>query len=370
MKIISRGRLPKPVNDPTFNSCAFPGMAVMPSGRWLCCYKASPQKGDCDYMRVVINASDDQGATWSPPEETVKLPHINGAPGMSRAGYILPLGGKRALLVVNWVDDSQPELPYYDSQDESLKETRIFTSFTEDDGQSWSNPALVDLSAAGGPTPLTGPPLLLGDGTIICHFEINKYKRDLCPWRHRSAFVYSYDGGLSWRDMTVVTDEPDMYYWDQRPCVLADGCGVADFFWTLDGRAQKYLNIHGRHSADGGKTWGDLFDTGLYGQPGQPVDLGARGFITVDIDRSVRPIISARLSRDLGRTYEQSVVLYDSRLDRQDSKNMSMNEAWDEMALYSVGLPQLCRVDGGFLAYYYAGNHCDDTWIEFVRVEV
>jgi hypothetical protein len=34
-------------------------------------------------------------------------------------------------------------------------------------------------------------------------------------------------------------------------------------------------------SRDGGRTWGEIWDTGIYGQPGQPVDLGDGRIATI-----------------------------------------------------------------------------------------
>ncbi len=144
-----------------------------------------------------------------------------------------------------------------------------------------------------------------------------------------------------------------------------------DFFWTFDGKKQQYLNIHASESFDGGKTWGYIWDTGLYGQPGQPVDLGDGRIATIDIDRTIRPIITVRISRDHGRTYDETIVVYDSKIKKQASRNISMNDAWDEMGRFSVGHPTLLNLGRGeILAYYYAGDHCDSTRIEFVKISV
>ncbi len=371
MKIIKRGTVAKKSGDKNFNSNAFPCIEKLPSGRWLCGYKASEKKGDCDFLHGVMTISDDGGKSWTVPYEPLKLPDIDGVPGQSRAVYFLSLGGKRVLMLSNWVDCSELSKPYYNPENESLKDTRIFVSFSEDEGESWSGPELIDTSSANGPVPLTGAPFMLKDGTIVCQFEINKYESDKTKWVHKSAMIFSRDGGKSWADMVYVTEVPDMFYWDQRPNVLEDGRTIVDFFWTLDGKKQEYLNIHVRESSDGGKTWGEIRDTGIYGQPGQPVDLGDGRIAAIEIDRTTRPVITVRTSRDHGRTFDEALVVYDSKLNKQDSRNISMNDAWDEMRRFSVGHPTLLNIgDGEILAYYYAGDHCDHTGIEFVRISV
>lgn len=371
MRITDRGIITKPLNDKNFNSNAFPCIEKLPSGRWLAGFKAAEKKGDCDFQHAVMTWSDDEGKTWITPYEPVKLPDIKGVPGQSRGLYFLSLGGKRVLMLSNWVDSSDMSKPYYNPENESLKDTRIFISFSEDDGQTWSEPELMDTDPVNDPVPLTGAPFMLKDGTIACQFEVNKHEWDNSKWVHKSAMIFSRDGGKTWGEVVKVTEEPDMYYWDQRPNVMSDGTTITDFFWTLDGKSQKYLNIHARKSTDGGRTWGDIWDTGIYGQPGQPVDLGDGRLATIEIDRSIRPIITARTSPDFGRTYDEALVVYDSNLNKQDSRNMGMNDAWDEMARFSVGHPNLLKLGNGeILAYYYAGNHCDNTSIEFVRISV
>ena len=152
---------------------------------------------------------------------------------------------------------------------------------------------------------------------------------------------------------------------------MADGKTIVNFFWTLDGKKNQYQNIHASESFDGGKTWGEIWDTGVYGQPGQPIDLGDGRIATIEIDRTIRPIITLRISGDHGRTYDDSLVVYDSNLDKQDSKNVSMNDSWSEMVMFSVGHPNLINLGGGeILAYFYAGDRCDSTNIEFVRILV
>ena len=371
MKILTRGIVTKPLDNKNFNSNAFPCIEKLPSGRWLCGFKASEKKGDCDFQHAVMTMSDDEGKTWVTPYEPCKLPDINGVPGQSRMLYFLSLGGKRVLMVSNWFDSSELSKPYYNPDNESLKDTRIFFCNSEDEGETWSKPELMNTDPIEDPVPLTGAPFMLKDGTIVCQFEINKHEGDESKWVHKSAMIFSRDGGKTWDDVVKVTEVPEMYYWDQRPNVMVDGTTILDFFWTLDGKKQEYINIHARESLDGGKTWGNIWDTGIYGQPGQPIDLGDGRIATIEIDRTTRPIITVRTSRDHGRTYDETLVVYDSKLKKQDSRTISMNDAWDEMGRFSVGHPNLLNLgDGEVLAYYYAGNHCDSTSIEFVKISV
>ncbi len=370
MKVVSKGTIPVPGHS-QFNSNTFPCIQKLPSGRWLAAFKASEKKGDCDFMHAVICWSDDQGASWNTPYEPVILPDIKGIQGQSRVAYFLPLGGTKVLMVLNWVDCSDTSLPYYDPVEETLKDTRIFYCFSNDDGASWSQPQLMAIEGLDAPVPLTGPPLMLKDGTIICQFEVNKAVGNQHEWIHRSAMIFSYDGGNTWKDTVMVTEEKKMYYWDQRPQVLADGVSIIDFFWTLDGVTNQYKNIHARRSNDGGKTWGAIWDTGIYGQPGQPIVLEDGRLMAIDIDRSVKPVITVRISEDIRRGFDASLIVYEADSGKQDSREISMNDAWAEMVQFSVGHPSLLYLGNNeVLAYYYAGASADTTNIAFVRIMV
>ncbi len=372
MKILKRGKIAKPTEDKNFRSNTFPNIVKLPSGRWLAAFKAAEIKGDCAFQHAVMTWSDDEGATWASPFEPVKLPDIKGVPGLSRILYFMPLGGCRVMLVVNWMDASDMSLPYYNPENESLKDTRIFVAISEDDGLSWSAPRLMDIPGITDPVPLTGAPFQLGNGVIACQLEINKSENDQSAWVHRSALVFSEDEGKSWSGAVMVTEVPNMYYWDQRPTILSDGHTVVDFFWTLDGKKEEYINIHGRESKDGGKSWGALWDTGIYGQPGPSVDIGDGRLATISIDRTTSPVITVRITTDRGRTFGETLVVYEKEsLNCQDSRQISMNDAWDEMAAFSVGHPGLLKLsDTEIMAYYYAGEHTDETSIELVRIQL
>ncbi|MEX2567911.1 MAG: sialidase family protein [Cyclobacteriaceae bacterium] len=371
MYVLERGDVPKLPEALGLGSLTFPNIEVLPSGRWLLGFKAADKKKDGIKMQAMMTWSDDFGKTWAAPYVPFQIPKINEVPGKSQSLYFLSLGGERVLMVINWVDSSAPHLPYYDTQDESLKDTRIFYSFSENNGLDWSILQLMDTSMLGGPVPLTGPPMRLGDGSLICQFEINKYKSDPKKWVHRSALLFSGDEGKTWGDPVLVTNYPDMYYWDQRPNVLADGYTLVNFFWTLDGRKNAYLNIHRSISRNGGRSWTYPEDTGIYGQPGRPVEIMEGKLATIDIDRTKNPTITVRISSDEGRTFDEDLVVFQASLPQQDSRYIKMNDAWAEMAQFSVGHPHLVYLGKEeLLAYFYQGRHPDHTGISYVKISI
>jgi hypothetical protein len=239
-----------------------------------------------------------------------------------------------------------------------------------DRGETWSEPRLVDTAPFHVPTPITGPVLLLPGGEWACQFETNKPYLDTSKWVHSSVLMFSTDEGRTWPRHAVVTRDPRVFYWDQRPGVLRDG-RILDLFWTYDNGSSAYLTIHSRESADAGRTWSPLRDTGVPGQPAPPVDLDGNRVAMVYVDRSGAPAIRCVLRRDRGHSFDLATAftIYESVLPSQTVRKDGMGDAWSEMGKFSVGLPATTLLpDGDLLVVYYAGADTDRTNIEWARI--
>jgi hypothetical protein len=274
------------------------------------------------------------------------------------------------LATLYWVDHSDPALPFFNEQTEGLLDSRIMLAESADGGLTWTPPTLVDTSPFNVPTPITGPVLLLPDGEWVCQFETNKPYYDPGKWVHRSVLLFSRDGGRTWPRHTVVTRDPRVFYWDQRAQVLPDG-RLLDLFWTYDNQTATYLNIHARASADGGRTWSALWDTGVPGQPAPVAPWCDGALAMVYVDRTGAPTIRCRTSSDQGRTWpaESTLTLYESALPSQTVRKDGMADTWSEMGKFSVGLPATAALSAGdLLVVYYAGPQTDCTSVEWVRV--
>ena len=372
MDIIARGTAIASQPGTGRQSCAFPGVCVLPSGRWLCICRAAPTKGARAGQQVLVACSDDEGTTWSEPTSPFDPPPIGDRPGLFRAGHATALGGARVVAALAWVDGTDTNLPLFNDETEGLLDMRMFLSFSEDHGESWSAPSLIETPPFDCPTPITGPLLVLPDGRWACQFELNKHYRDPAPWHHASVLSFSRDAGASWPEHVRVSDDPTLryFYWDQRPGVLDDG-RVLDLFWTFDREAAKYLNIYARESTDCGHTWSDLWDTGVPGQPAPPVSIAHDRLIMVYVDRTAEPTIKVRTSADRGRTWpaETEAVIHGNSAASQTWHKHSMQDAWAEMAKFSVGLPATAKLPSGdILVVYYAGPETDRTDVHWARL--
>ena len=355
-------------------SATFPQVCVTREERWLCAFRAAPQKASNAGQRVLLTHSDDCGASWGEPIEPFPPTPIDGRPGRIRIAALTALDNGQLLAVVNWVDDSNPSLPYFNEETEGLLDTRILLSFSADCGMTWSPLRVIDTTPFNVPTPLTGPVLKLSAGDLACQFEINKPYDNPAPWRHASVMLFSKDGGRTWPEYAVVAQDPSnrVFYWDQRPSVLPGG-RILDVFWTFDRVDARYLNIHARESLDSGRHWSELWDTGVPGQPGPPFQLGDGAIAMPYVDRKGAPMMKVRRSRDAGRTWpsDQELVVHTASGGSQTRSKSSMQDAWAEMYKFSVGLPSAAALpDGGGLILYYAGPETDVTSIRWAVVRL
>lgn len=371
LRIVGKGTVVHSEPGTDRQSCAFPQVVVLPTGRWLVSWRAAATKGGNAGQFVSFSLSDDEGGLWSAPAAPFVPPPVDGRPGRFRVLGLTGLGGSRVFATLSWVDHSDPTLPYFNEQTQGLLDSRILFAESADGGRIWSAPTLLDTSPFNVPTPITGPVLRLPDGELICQFETNKPYLDTARWVHSSVMIFSRDGGRTWPRHSIVTCHPTVFYWDQRPQVLAGG-RIFDLFWTYDNPAARYLNIHARESRDAGRTWSELWDTGVPGQPAPAVELPDGRLLMVYVDRTTAPAIRARFSRDGGRTWPAATQfsIYESQLPTQTRNKAVMTDAWSEMGKFSVGLPATAALPGGdVLVVYYAGPETDRTDVEWARVQ-
>lgn len=370
-RIVSQGVVYSGENGSRTQSATFPLACVADSGRWFVMFRGAPDKVRTTGQQVWLTWSDTEGREWSPPIEPFAPPTVGGRDGLLRFGGLTQLGEGRLFAAVNWVDHSQPELPYFNESNEGLLDTRIFHSVSLDGGASWGPLTLMNTSPFIQPTPLTGPVLRLRNGELACQFELNKHYDAPEPWHHAAVMKFSRDGGRTWPEHRVVAQDPAnrIHYWDQRPAVLPDG-RILDLFWTFDRHAAAYHNIHARESDDNWRTWSQMWDTGVPGQPGPVFPLAGGAIAMPFVDRTGAPAIKVRTSVDAGRSWpaESESVVYASDASQNRAK-ASTQDAWSEMEAFSVGLPHAAPLPGGgALVVYYAGPERDRTAIRWAVV--
>lgn len=371
MKILERGLIFSGAETPDMSSCCFPAVCQLHDGTLLASFRSAAEKGPYnrgEQARVCI--SRDNGKTWSQPEAMLLPPEVNGRPTTLRVLYFTEVTPGHLLAVANAVDATMENLPYYNEQTEGLKDTYLVVSHSHDSGKTWEPFQRVQVQTFYDmPLPLTGAPFHTADGRIGIQFEVNKPYYETAYWVHHSCAVYSSDGGQTWGDEVVITDSPTVYYWDQRIDALQDG-RVVDIFWTFDRDKGDYINIHLCQSTDGGRTFGQLIDTGLVGQPGNVVDGKDGKLLAVYINRDAAPVIRLAESAD-GQVWNDVLTVFDYGEDRKAKANAGMNDVWSEMGAFCVGHPFVKRLqDGTLMAYFYSGPSTHRTDVHYVKIEL
>ena len=371
MKILKRTTVSDWKKFPDNTSQMFPGIAVTPTGRIIVTYRSAPQKNRLEGQHVLYSISDDGGNSWSEPQDMFTPPVLNGCPGTFRMGQPSWINGKLCILLC-WVDNSIPGRRFFKEENQGLLDCRLFFVESTDNGESWSDPEYIDTAPFGHlSTPVTGPLLALSDGEIFAQFELNKPYDSTDEWRHLPVLKFSKDQGKTFYRHAIPAADPANYifYWDQRPMVLKDDT-IVDFFWTWDNESSTYFNIHMSYSSDRGMSWSGVLDTGVSGQPGQPVEFADGSLLMPLVDRTGNPRIVSRISFDQGKTFSSEILDISTPLDKmQTAKQANLNGAWREMGNFSLGLPAgaASNHDTAYVVWY-AGEDTDRTSIEFAEI--
>lgn len=350
-------------------SALYPGVCALPSGRLIVTFRTASHREATAEQKLVMCFSDDKGETWSKPHEFFRqAPKVEDRCGEFFLMYITPVGGSELLGTLIWVDASKPDRPYYNPETHGIIDHNIFFAKSHNHGDNWEKPYPLQMMPHSRPAAVTSPTLLLPDGKLACQFEVHKHYDEVGPMFFEGALMFSEDGGELWSDYKIVSKDPKMrfFWWDQRINVV--GKKLLGLFWTYDDKESAYLNIHAAQSMDCGATWGEHYDTGVPGQPSQPVGLTDGSLAMAYVDRTTAPAIRVRQSVDGGRTWprDTEVTVYDSGLETQVNKKDGLNDMWTEIYQFSVGFPGVAVMpDGDLIVCYYAGTHTDCTSIKW-----
>ena len=354
-------------------SATFQDVCVLPSGRILVSWRGGPQKGPINRgENGYYCLSDDGGKTWTQPKAPFGTLKIDGGKGRARGFQLASLGGNKVFGVMSLVEEIGEELPYFNEKTEAIKNTQLYTFFSEDGGETFSEPQRIEMKNKykGLSCVLTSPPLLLKDGRIMVNFEVYKTYYDEGPFSHHAACIFSSDGGKTWGEEVTIKEAGDIYPWDHRMGELEKG-HLVDYIWTFDRRINDYLNIHMTESFDGGYTWSELIDVGLPGQAGNPVQLTDGRVALPYFDRTGVPTLKLAFSEDGGKTFGEPMVIYRHEAPKAEHAKNAYAEAWDEMGKYTAGhCFQSLTNDGNLLIVNYAGPQTHKTNTMLTKVLV
>lgn len=372
LRLIAQGTVFEGKTRSQYQSALYPGICVLPSGRCIVTFRAAPFREATNGGKILMCFSDGDCSTWSEPYEFFKtFPMVHNHCGEFFLMYVTPLGGSKVLGTLLWVDTSKPERPYYNPETHGIIDHKIFFTRSFNNGKDWETPYPLSGMPHSRPTALTSPTILFPDGKLGCQFEVHKHYDEPGSKFFEGAMIFSSDGGKTWGDYSIVSHDPHMriFWWDQRINLVGDK--LLGLFWTYDDKDSRYLNIHAAQSSDFGKTWGEHYDTGVLGQPSQPVALSDGSIAMAYIDRTASPAIKIRQSFDGGITWppDTELVVFDSGLIKQENQKENMNDMWREMYLFSVGFPVAAVLpNGDLIICYYSGPHADRTAIRWAII--
>ena len=311
----------------------------------------------CPFGKTVMYISKNEGKTWSPPIV------INDTYLDDRDAGILYMGNGRMLVTwfthapheytTRWNEfikkHAEPEaydatmgmLKGYDYLPEQEKLAGSYIRISEDYGMTWGETIYLPVTAPHGPS-------LCRDGSLI-YLGIETYEEDRIHCRdlvgNENASLYrSTDGGYTWSWESNIK-APSWFNEKQHldePHVLELPNGHLLGAFRIEGI--KPFTIAMTLSEDGGKTWGEVYPTGVSGSPPHLM-MHSSGALICSFGRREAPCGErAMVSYDYGKTWEDEYILHNPK---------------DEQGR-DLGYPSTVEMDDGSLMTVYYQKYEDD----------
>ncbi len=207
---------------------------------------------------------------------------------------------------------------------ESLQDCRPVVRFSTDEAATWSPPQTVIPDSQVGYYVLNNDRVIqLKDGRLVMPMALhNSPKWEKPDWAGRVLCYLSDDSGSTWRPSKTILETLDPASGKRR---LAQEPGVVEL---RDGRVMMFVRSDAgsqqiSHSADGGESWSPLVPSTLL-SPTSPATIeripGSDRLICVWNDhthiaaelRGKRTPLSLAISDDEGKTWRQSITLFDN----------------------------------------------------------
>lgn len=360
MKLLDSGIVFEGEASTVSAGCYLPSIVSLSNGSILVSYRVGSDKTAED-GQVQFSYSRNGGKNWELPEQSFNAT-VAGVNGSFWAAYVSEIEKGRLLAVLFWLNRSMyPGQRHFNPDTLGMVPTKTFLSESTDFGQTWSELWELDPSPFKCPLPVENGISRLLDGTLVCFFEKYKDYEDSEPWDQAIVVKFSHDEGKTWPQYAIAANDPNgrIWYNDVRGVVLRDG-RVLNFYFTFDSKKSRYLNIHQNISEDGGRTWSKPMDTGVYGQPAQPVELADGRIVLISVDRQQTGTINAVISGDGGKSWgmEPSLIIYSrDTLKVLSGQTKDGTEDFSDWVKYDFGRPQAVLLsDGNIMAVYYAGH--------------
>ena len=267
LEIVDQGILSREPGRGAF----LPIITPLSDGTLIAAQHVGHQLGSKDNRIEVLRSLDD-GKTWINEGDIRRDLPDDGfsyrGPGISE----VPDG--RLVMTATRFEAQSDQL--FDPDSEALQRPELLLFWSQDKGRVWSDPQLVPIDLP--PEKYTwngaGRFLQMSPDRWLYFLETWKPEGYAGPPDQKAAFVVSRDFGQTWRELSVVADDPTgaRLYWDQMGCVLADR-RIYTMFWTHKYGTSEDLPNHWSVSADQGRSWSEPKPTNLRGQVCSPIGL-------------------------------------------------------------------------------------------------
>jgi len=329
----------------------FPGLVNLPSGDLLAMFVLG-EALEAANTTTVVSRSHDQGRTWNfeGPIHERKPDHRycwDGLkPTLLNDGTLIAAGYR-----FHRTDPDQT-ITNPDPHVDGLRGGDNLVSFSGDEGRTWSYPRIFarthpELIENSGPTIQLRRGAILGCGSLFPMWDGTH------PTGCVGVLLRSENGGETWDDRTHFFEDPTGHFApsEARLCEMQDDRVVA-LFWMLDHVNAGNLPNHMTVSHDGGASWSDPIDTGVWGQASSLTHWGDDVLLTIHCHRE---------GEDVG-LYARIVDFADDRWRMITEAKIWDNAASMKVATYATmgqdlkfGQASLLRLDNGdILATHWA----------------
>ena len=266
-----------PIPQLRSRQAAFPNVCQLADGTLLSAMMIGEAFESADGASFLCRSTDG-GKTWSKPQRMFD-PNQFGRP-YSGGCKITPLPDGRviALGYAHFRDD--PEMPVGNPETGGLLDDFVFYSFSEDNGETWSD--LETIECSWGPHVEASAPLyLLQDGSLITPITGFPAWDGSMTGPDAGRALRSYDLGKTWNDDAICMqfDERITCY-EQRMCQLDSGTLIC-IGWNENLVTGERLNNHYTASFDNGKTWTAPVTTTIQGQASSVCAIGGEKLLAL-----------------------------------------------------------------------------------------
>ncbi len=243
----------------------FPGLVKLPSGELLALFTLG-EAFEAANVTTVVTRSSDQGRSWN-----LEGPlHQKAAEHRDNSDYLKPtlLSNGKLIALGYRFHRSDPDQTMANPEPnvDGIRGGDDLVSFSEDEGHSWTHPRIIprtrpELIEQSGPAIQLRSGVILGAGSLFPRWDGSN------PSGFVGALQRSEDEGETWDDRTNFFEDPAGRYAPSEPrlCEVQDD-RIVSLNWMMDHVKGTNTTNHVTVSHDGGATWSDPIDTGVWGQ--------------------------------------------------------------------------------------------------------